>query len=503
MYKFLKYPLFICATLIGLSGCLSDDTDVNLSGDDESQESVHLVNGQIFSVNTLEAIEGVEIKLLVNGIDYRIASSSIVKGDIHTDGYFSFNDVPLGQHTLIIEHPSYATVTRNIPFTENDNSQTRQLGKIGLSATIQMDVVVSSENGNIANAVVQAELIYPDYFCVEGTQIQLFGTEDRISAVSNADGIATLQNLSSCGIYRIVVPALDTDNDGTFDYSTAVTDDSYYNVTRNFSGYDSPYYVSGILPQTIPGPLNIYLEETEYDYSVAVINNNYSDNSNYLYLYKDDEAMGNLSAYTLNDSDKVEIRFNYPVNINEQITIAQIDYANSTSYSYKYIDFPVLVELDATETVMTIKPQTGVFPISSILKMGGSVVAKGKEGSNPLTLLNANNGYLISYSDQFEFSAETTYTNSYSSYIDYNFSKPVTGYVVATYINRYGDERIERISVSYSTRFNYNSSTMKTSLQSRDTLSNWEQVSIEITYELEDQDGNVYEGELTLPGQAL
>ena len=83
MNTLLKYSLFYCSALIGVSGCISDETDVTLADDQQtsSQENITLVNGQIYSVNTLQALEGVDIKLLVNGHDYQLATSSEVKGE--------------------------------------------------------------------------------------------------------------------------------------------------------------------------------------------------------------------------------------------------------------------------------------------------------------------------------------------------------------------------------------------------------------------------------------
>lgn len=499
MNTLLKYSLFYCSALIGVSGCISDETDVTLADDQQtsSQENITLVNGQIYSVNTLQALEGVDIKLLVNGHDYQLATSSEVKGDIHTDGYFSFADVPLGQHSVIIEHPEYATVTHNVSFDENDNVQTLQLGKIGLSASAQMDVLVSSDNGNIENAVVQAELVSPDYFCVEGSQIQLFGTEDRISAVTNAQGIATLENLSSCGIYRIVVPALDTDNDGIFDYSTAVTDDSYYNVTRNFNGNNYPYgYVRGILPQTVPGPLNIFIDETEYDYNVSVINKNVSDNTNYYYIYKDLESLSSQSAYRVEDANKIEFRFSYPVNISREISLQVMDVENSERYNYQYLEIPVLITLDETETVLTIKPVIGEFPSGTLMKLDGSVVAKGKTINNSISLIN-NNYHLVAFSSDFEISAQMQDNNN----IEFSFTKPVSGYAYINYNTSYGDSRTEILNFNSNPRLNYDSSTRLSTLSLTDYLSSWDQGAIEVRYELEDDNGVYYSGDISLAAQ--
>jgi len=504
LIKFFKYPLLICTTLISLTGCISDDTDVILGEDEQNQEKINLVNGQIYSVNSLAAIQGVDIKLLVNGIDYRLASSAAVEGDIHTDGYFSFEDVPLGQHTLIIEHPGFATITRNITFTENDNSQIMQLGKIGLTASIQMDVLVSSVDGNIENAVVQAELISPDYFCTEGTQIQLLGTEDRISAVTNSDGIATLENLSSCGIYRVVVPAVDTNNDGIFDYSTAVTDDSYYNVTRNFSDGNYNNYVRGILPQTIPGTLNIFLEETEYDYSVQRISSNFSEDTRRLNVYKDDQSMGNQYTQTLTSADKVEFRFNYPVDIKREVSIEVMDLENSEYNNISYIELPIVVELDTTETILTITAVTGSLPNNVLMKVFGSVVAKGKADSNSLDLLssNYNNYHIITYSDDFDISA-TSRASGYYGYIDYVISKPVTGTFYAKYLSTSGQERTENMSLSSYSNYNFyfDTVTKQSELKLTDSIYSWNEGAIEIEYELEDEQGSHYQGEFTIPAQ--
>jgi hypothetical protein len=503
MNTLLKYSLFLGATLASLSGCISDETDVMLEQPVSKQKNVTLVNGQVYSVNTLGALEGVEVKLLVNGHDYQLSNSSEVTGDVHTDGYFSFEDVPLGQHTIIIEHPDYATVTHNVTFNSEDNLQSHQLGKIGLSASTQMDIVVSSDNGNVVNAVVQAELISPDYFCVEGSQIQLFGNEDRISAVTNAEGIATLQNLSSCGIYRIVVPALDTDNDGIFDYSTKITDDSYYNVTRNFNqNYPSSNrygYVRGILPQTVPGPLNIFLDETEYDYNVTVINRNISEDTSDLDLYNDTAFLGRKNAYKLNDSNKIEFRFSYPININREISLTVMDIESSTNNNYQYSDLPILVTLDDTETVLTIQPAVGEFPAVRLMKLVGAVVAKGKPTNNSITLVS-NNNHLVSFPQNFEITAK----NRDSRYVDFSFTKPVFGTVYINYRSTGGQARTETFSFSHhSVRLNYDSNTKLSSLGLTDSLYSWDNGAVDMSYELEDDNGAYYTGDISLPANNL
>lgn len=213
------------------------------------------IYGQIINYTTRAGIEGATITIYndtwESGGSAKTATST-------SEGFFEISSVTPGTHLLQVAADGYATHRDWVILQDGESVQAAGTeGRIALQLGCNVTVYAMFNGTAVAGATVFADSTAID---VAGA-----GNADRnvyeISATTDSDGAATLSGLAQESVYNLVVPALDSDADGTYDYQTSLTwgfactdnatthtmeltaagrDDAIAVVGGNYLAYDTP-----------------------------------------------------------------------------------------------------------------------------------------------------------------------------------------------------------------------------------------------------------------------
>ncbi|MBI3609001.1 MAG: carboxypeptidase regulatory-like domain-containing protein [Nitrospirae bacterium] len=201
------------------------------------------VTGQVIDGATRTPIGNVEVSLIVNGVKHTLQSSPSADPDL--TGTFAFSGVPAGLHSLKIAAAGYAVWQTTVAVAQSQDAtpHTENLGKIGLGKGFSLKVVTTADGEVLPGVTVVAQPngvttdcgFYATYYYYPPPQtavlISPFALGNaEISVVTDSQGQGNFSGLNQCLQYLLVALPHDTNGDGVYDYTAAVT---VYDGTTN------------------------------------------------------------------------------------------------------------------------------------------------------------------------------------------------------------------------------------------------------------------------------
>ena len=374
--------VLIAAFAVMFNGCKGKSVDVNM----EVGDATGNVTGKVIDPQTLQGIGGAEVTLMVNGKKKKTRTSTSTDSDVL--GTFRFGKVPatdcccdedwednLLGHKLTVEVDGYAIYTEFVcvPMTYDNTPVTVNLGDILLTLPCEVTVMVSDNGTPVAGAPVVA--VPSDYY--EYDSDGPFGDDnwcgytqcsgsDYITAVTGEDGTATLEGLSQCCFYYVVVPAFDADDDGQIDYQTSIFYGDYDMYTCLFGDT-----ISIALWEVQPGDdldritTNLYNREQLDRY--------YSRNIPGAVTEGED-----CYVRASGPNDPIIMVYNYPVTLAPGFEPICAEYVRNLvdpadENFGELIDLGATFALDSTGIILTITPPTAGFPPNELIDLNGGV----------------------------------------------------------------------------------------------------------------------------------
>ena len=285
-----------------------------------SAEPNGIVTGRVIDSITMQPVSDAEVILIANGEKFTTKSSSSTDPDLA--GTFVFRHVTAtyyygGWHTLKVRAAGFAAAER--PFTvypSSDNSPvTTSLGDIALGKGFDLDVI-ATDNGTPITGV---------------TVIASTGYGPTITAFTNANGVATLQDLDQSASYTIS-NAPYYDPQGTLQYTAS---------SASIQSY-----------QTLNGRvISLPLVSASWSKNIEIVASNYPSDVG-------DSSFGSYrEPQSMTPEHVIKLIFNYSVTLTENISATYINdqVAKSDPDFGKVIPVPTVSgTLDSTGTILTI-----------------------------------------------------------------------------------------------------------------------------------------------------
>ena len=257
-----------------LLGACEDKTTVSTPTTPDRSEVV--VTGQLVEAQTMAPVEDVEVRILVDGARYLVTQSAN-SDDQLMSGRFTISGIPAGEHLLIVEADGYAPLHAEFQVGSGGSSAVAGLyfasaqssdgnlqldtGKLVLSRPVTADIRVTAEGENVPGAPVTATPLAYLGDCGLSSDVNTSMIGESVVISSDTDGKASFDSLSRCVSYRFSVPALDLNNDGTYEYNAFVTTENY--KTRG--------NVEGIVLADYSTPINLPLTPNTTQSQLSII----------------------------------------------------------------------------------------------------------------------------------------------------------------------------------------------------------------------------------------
>lgn len=371
--------IFLGVGLI-LSGCSEDSFDLNV----KVADATGTITGKVIDGATRAPIGDADLTLIVNG-QKRTAKSS-VDADPDLTGTFVFGGVPAGDHTLKVSAAGFAVIQFSVEVASSrDNTPvTENVGLVPLGKAFDLTVVATADGTAVSGVTVFAEPEGTSFDCSKSSFFffePIFASSDsehEISAVTGADGKATLTGLNQCVNYMIVAAPHDGNGDGQYDHVTAAAFfDGATNSARTVS--------LALAPAQRNDEITVVATSTDPNQSAGFGIRNITDtgadpgtNSFFGFFGSFDSTVSTAP---------IKIVFNYPVSLSGGMTVSTNsllvnpdaspavpdDVTDATFGDTVILTAPAA--LDSTGTILTINPPTGGFPKNEMITLNGSVTA--------------------------------------------------------------------------------------------------------------------------------